>query len=99
MSIARSQPYSASRARHSGLREVPSTCLAPMNFAICIPISPTPEEAPWIRMLSPFCRPPLVTTASCMVCSAIGRVAAWTQPMFASGTGKTRPQSARAYSA
>ena len=99
MSMATSQPYSFSRARRAALVELPSTSFAPMNLAICMPISPTPELAPWIRMLSPRCSPPLVTTASCMVCSAIGRVAACTQPILASGTGSTRPQSATAYSA
>ena len=79
--------------------ELPSTSFAPINLAICMPIRPTAEDAPWISTLSPATRRPLVTTASCMVCNAMGKVAACSQPMLLSGTGDTRPQSATAYSA
>ena len=49
---------------------------APLSLAICSPIRPTPELAPWIITVSPAFRRPAVTSALCMVCSAIGSVAA-----------------------
>jgi len=99
VSTATSQPNSPSRARRSALVELPSTSFAPIDLAICMPMRPTPEDAPWISTLSPATRRPFVTTASCMVCNAMGKVAACSQPMLLSGTGDTRPQSATAYSA
>ena len=60
---------------------------------------PTPELAPWISTDSPAASLPLVTSASCMVWSAMGSVAASTGPAAALGTGHTRPQSVTAYSA
>ena len=79
--------------------ELPTTTVAPMNFAICSPISPTPELAPWIMMALPGAHSPCVTTALCMVCKATGSVAATSQPMLLPGNGFSRPQSATAYSA
>ena len=60
---------------------------------------PTPELAPWIRTDSPAASRPLVMSASCMVWSAMGSVAASTMLAAAVGTGQTRPQSETAYSA
>ena len=99
LSMARSAPYSASLARRSALVEVPITRAAPISLATCKPISPTPELAPWISTAWPRCIWPLVTSASCIVCSAIGSVAACSQPMLLSGSALTRPQSVTAYSA
>ena len=76
VSIARSQPYSLSRARRPAWVEVPITSDAPLSLPICMPISPTPELAPWISSVSPAFRRPAVTTALCMVCSATGKHAA-----------------------
>ena len=88
--MARSAPNSFSRARRASLVEVPITSLAPMSLAICRPISPTPELAPWIITLSPACRRPAVTSALCSVMSDTGSVAACSKLMPA-GIGLTRP--------
>ena len=55
VSMARSAPYSLSFARRASLVEVPMTSFAPLSFAICMPMMPTPELAPWMMMLSPGC--------------------------------------------
>ena len=99
VSTARSAPNSLSRARRAALVEVPMTRRAPLSLAICSPIRPTPELAPWIITVSPALSRPAVTSALCMVCRAIGSVAACSQLMLLAGTGDTRPQSATAYSA
>jgi hypothetical protein len=78
---------------------VPTTSRAPIALAICMPIRPTPELAPWNSTASPTCIAPLVITASCIVCSATGKVAAWVKVMLLAGIGATRPRSATAYSA
>jgi hypothetical protein len=75
-SRGRSQSNSVSRARRSGLVDVPITSEAPISLAICMPISPTPALAPCISMVSPRFRRPAVTTALCMVCKATGKQAA-----------------------
>ena len=77
-------------ARRVASVEEPITSLAPLNFAICIAISPTPELAPWISTVWPFCNAPDVTTALCMVASATGRVAASSKFMF-EGARNNRP--------
>ena len=92
-------PNSASRGRRSALVDVPMTVVAPISRATCSPIRPTPDEAPWIRMLRPGPQSPWVTAASCMVCSAMGRAAATSQGMLLDGTGKSRPQWTAQYSA
>ena len=94
-----SAPNSVSLARRPALVEVPITRPAPMNFAICSPIRPTPELAPWITTLWPFLSWPLVTTASCMVCRPTGSVAAVSKDMLLSGMRTVRPRSLTAYSA
>ena len=48
----------------------PNTGFAPFILAICRPIRPTPELAPWISTLSPSFSRPCVTSALCSVCSA-----------------------------
>ena len=48
VSTARSAPNSFSRSRRLALVEVPITSRAPLSLAICMPIRPTPELAPWI---------------------------------------------------
>ncbi len=62
-----------------------------MNLAICIPMMPTPELAPWMSTLSPFLSRPAVTSALCIVCSAIGSVAACVYVMLFAGIFATRP--------
>src|SRR5439155_18253413 len=76
----------------------PITGLAPFILAICRPISPTPELAPWISTLSPALRRPCVISALCSVCSATGSTAACSKPKPA-GNGSVRPWSDTAYSA
>ena len=97
--MARSAPNSFKRARRPALVEVPITSRAPLSLAICSPIRPTPELAPWISTVSPAFRRPAVTSALCMVCRATGSVAACSQLMLLAGIAETRPQSATAYSA
>src|SRR3954468_20284668 len=87
---ARSAPYSFSRPRRVASVEEPITSLAPLSFAICIAIRPTPELAPWISTACPGCTPPMVTTALCMVASATGRGAASSKFMF-EGARNSRP--------
>ncbi len=98
VSTARCAPNSPSRARRSALVEEPMTSAAPFSRAICNPIRPTPELAPRIRTLLPGPASPCVTTASCMVCSATGRVAASSKRM-PWGMSCTRPWSTDTYSA
>src|SRR3984893_11561482 len=59
-------------AGRAGLVELPITGDAPISLAICIPIRPTPELAPWTSSVSPRLRRPAVTMALCMVASATG---------------------------
>ena len=75
------------------------TSFAPLSLAICMPMMPTPELAPWMMMLSPGCSRALVTIASCIVPSALGKVAACSQLILLPGMTETRPQSATVYSA
>ena len=95
---ARSAPNSLSRARRASLVEVPTTNFAPISLAICKPMMPTPELAPWTITVSPALSRPAVTSALCKVFSPIGRVAACSKPM-PSGIFMARPQSLTATSA
>ena len=99
LSIAKSAPNLVSCARLSGVVDVPITVLAPISLAICIAISPTPDEAPCTRTVSPFFNSPTVTIALCIVLIAIGSVTAWAKDIEAFGISITLPQSATAYSA
>jgi len=58
VSMARSAPQSFSRARRPASVDEPITRLAPMNLAICMPMMPTPELAPWISTDWPFRKAP-----------------------------------------
>ncbi len=69
-----------------------------MSLAICKPMRPTPELAPWIITLSPGRSRPAVTSALCSVMSETGSVAARSNSIPL-GIGLTRPQSLTAYSA
>jgi hypothetical protein len=67
-------------------------------LAICRPISPTPELAPWIITLSPVFSRPAVTSALCKVISETGSTAACSKPRLP-GIRLVRPKSETAYSA
>src|SRR5262249_28876621 len=76
-----SAPNSFRLARRASLVDEPITTFAPMSLAICKPIRPTPELAPWIITLSPARSRPAVTSALCSVMSETGSVAACSKLM------------------
>ena len=88
--MATDEPIQGGSPRRPASVDDPITNFAPLSFAICIAIRPTPELAPWIKTDWPGCNAPLVTTALCMVASATGRVAASSKFMF-DGVWNSRP--------
>ncbi len=67
--------------------DVPITSRAPFSLAICMPISPTPELAPWISTLSPALQPASGDDRVVHGLQRDGSVAACSQLMLLAGIG------------